>query len=159
MFSRSQEARPIYPAVGQNVYLAQTAYVGGDVTIGDECTIKHHVTLRGDVSSITIARHVNARDGTDQERDYGGFALDAYHRLNRWHAADHYPNRNEWPAGWPHRVRSAVRSRPTVQPNDFAAASGSVAGRHGCLGGPLRLVADAGWPSSILVSPSVVSHR
>jgi carbonic anhydrase/acetyltransferase-like protein (isoleucine patch superfamily) len=54
----------IHPTIGQNVYIAPTAYVGGEVTIGDECTIMHHVTIRGDVSKITIGRRVNVQDGT-----------------------------------------------------------------------------------------------
>ncbi|MFH1748951.1 MAG: gamma carbonic anhydrase family protein [Planctomycetota bacterium] len=54
----------IRPNIGQNVYIAPTAYVGGEVTIGDDCTIMHHVTIRGDVSAITIGREVNVQDGT-----------------------------------------------------------------------------------------------
>ena len=53
----------IYPTIGKNVYVAPTAYVGGEVTIGDDCTIMHHVTIRGDVSKITIGRRVNVQDG------------------------------------------------------------------------------------------------
>jgi carbonic anhydrase/acetyltransferase-like protein (isoleucine patch superfamily) len=54
----------IRPTIGKNVYIAPTAYVGGEVTIGDDCTIMHHVTIRGDVSAITIGRRVNIQDGT-----------------------------------------------------------------------------------------------
>jgi len=57
------DSEPIRPAIGDNVYIAPTAYVGGEVTIGDECTIMHHVTIRGDVSKITIGRRVNVQDG------------------------------------------------------------------------------------------------
>ena len=58
------DSEPIHPTIGKNVYIAPTAYVGGEVTIGDECTIMHHVTIRGDVSKITIGRRVNVQDGT-----------------------------------------------------------------------------------------------
>jgi carbonic anhydrase/acetyltransferase-like protein (isoleucine patch superfamily) len=54
----------IHPIIGKHVYIAPTAYVGGEVAIGDECTIMHHVTIRGDVSKITIGRRVNVQDGT-----------------------------------------------------------------------------------------------
>jgi len=54
---------PIHVIVGENVYIAPTAYVGGEVVIGNECTIMHHVTIRGDVSKITIGRRVNIQDG------------------------------------------------------------------------------------------------
>lgn len=54
----------IQPIVGSNVYIAPTAYVGGEVTIGDDCTIMHHVTIRGDVSAIRIGSRVNVQDGS-----------------------------------------------------------------------------------------------
>jgi gamma-carbonic anhydrase len=50
--------------VGRNVYIAPTSYVGGDVTIDDDCTIMHHVTIRGDVSPIRIGKRVNIQDGS-----------------------------------------------------------------------------------------------
>jgi len=53
----------IQPRVGRGVYLAETAYVGGDVTIGDACTIMHHVVIRGDVAAIRIGNRVNVQDG------------------------------------------------------------------------------------------------
>ena len=54
----------IRPIIGRDVYIAPTAYLGGEVTIGDDCTIMHHVVIRGDVSTITIGRRVNVQDGT-----------------------------------------------------------------------------------------------
>ena len=59
----SQEATPIHPTIGKSAFIAPTAYVGGDVTIGDECTIMHHVVIRGDVARITIGRRSNVQDG------------------------------------------------------------------------------------------------
>lgn len=52
------------PRIGRSVYIAPTAYVGGDVELGDDCTIMHHVVIRGDVSAIRIGRRVNVQDGT-----------------------------------------------------------------------------------------------
>ena len=52
------------PTIGKNVYIAPTAYVGGKVTLGDDCTVMHHVVIRGDVSTVTIGRRVNVQDGT-----------------------------------------------------------------------------------------------
>ena len=51
------------PNIGRYVYIAPTAYIGGEVTISDGCTIMHHVVIRGDVSSIHIGRRVNVQDG------------------------------------------------------------------------------------------------
>lgn len=51
------------PRIGHHVYIAPTAYVGGRVTLGDECVILYHVVIRGDVSDIRIGRRVNVQDG------------------------------------------------------------------------------------------------
>ncbi len=51
------------PSIGRDVYIAPTAYVGGDVTLGDETTVMHHVVIRGDVSAIRIGRRCNIQDG------------------------------------------------------------------------------------------------
>ncbi len=59
----SGPTEPVHPVLGRNVYIAPTAYVGGDVHIGDESTVMHHVTIRGDVARITIGRRVNVQDG------------------------------------------------------------------------------------------------
>lgn len=56
--------QPIHPRVGRNTYIAPTAYVGGEVVLGDDCTVMHHVVIRGDVSAITIGHRVNVQDGT-----------------------------------------------------------------------------------------------
>lgn len=52
------------PKLGENVFIASTAYVGGDVTLGDSVTVMHHVTIRGDVSAIRIGKRCNVQDGT-----------------------------------------------------------------------------------------------
>ncbi|MBN2562778.1 MAG: gamma carbonic anhydrase family protein [Phycisphaerae bacterium] len=57
--------------IGKNVYIAPTAYVGGEVTLGDDCTVMHHATIRGDVSSICIGSRVNVQDGAIVHTDIG----------------------------------------------------------------------------------------
>jgi carbonic anhydrase/acetyltransferase-like protein (isoleucine patch superfamily) len=57
--------------LGRNVYIAPTSYVGGDVTIGDETTIMHNATVRGDVSKIRIGARVNIQDGAVIHTDQG----------------------------------------------------------------------------------------
>jgi gamma-carbonic anhydrase len=61
----------VKPRIGQAVYLAPTAYVGGDVTLGDRCTVMHHVTIRGDIARITIGDRVNVQDGTVIHTKFG----------------------------------------------------------------------------------------
>ncbi len=50
--------------LGHEVYIAPTAYVGGSVALGDQCTIMHHVTVRGDVARIFVGNRVNIQDGS-----------------------------------------------------------------------------------------------
>lgn len=50
--------------LGRDVYIAPTAYVGGDVVLGDECTVMHHVSIRGDIAPIRIGARVNIQDGS-----------------------------------------------------------------------------------------------
>ncbi len=49
--------------LGIDIYVAPTAYVGGDVVLGDQCTVMNHVTIRGDLARITIGSRVNIQDG------------------------------------------------------------------------------------------------
>lgn len=72
--------------LGQNVYLAPTAYVGGAVTIGDDSTIMHHVCIRGDVSRIRIGARVNVQDGTIIHT-HGGVDLDIEDEVSIGHRA------------------------------------------------------------------------
>jgi len=46
------------------VYIAATSYVAGDVVIGDDATVMHHVVIRGDIAPIRIGARVNVQDGT-----------------------------------------------------------------------------------------------
>ncbi|MHC5111198.1 MAG: gamma carbonic anhydrase family protein [Planctomycetota bacterium] len=55
---------PVIPRIGKNVYIAETSYVGGEVTLGDDCTVMHNVVIRGDVAAIRIGSGVNIQDGT-----------------------------------------------------------------------------------------------
>jgi len=53
----------VEPKVGSEVYIASTAYVGGDVEIGDRSTVMHHVMIRGDIAAIRVGARVNIQDG------------------------------------------------------------------------------------------------
>ena len=61
----------VQPRLGANVYIAPTAYVGGDVVIGDQSTLMHHVVVRGDVAPIRIGAHVGIQDGAIVHTDKG----------------------------------------------------------------------------------------
>src|SRR6266566_2248747 len=50
------------PTLGQHVYIARTAVVLGDVTLGDQSSVWHHAVLRGDINRILIGHHTNIQD-------------------------------------------------------------------------------------------------
>lgn len=58
-----KEVRGFTPKIGKDTYLAETATIIGDVTIGEECSIWFGAVLRGDVNTITIGNKVNIQDG------------------------------------------------------------------------------------------------
>jgi carbonic anhydrase/acetyltransferase-like protein (isoleucine patch superfamily) len=58
-----KEIRGHTPRFGKNCFLADTAVVVGEVTMGDNCTIWFNAVVRGDVHSITIGNDTNIQDG------------------------------------------------------------------------------------------------
>ena len=59
------------PQLGEGVYIAPTAYVGGDVTIGERSTVMHHVVIRGDIAAIRLGARVNIQDGSVVHTPFG----------------------------------------------------------------------------------------
>lgn len=52
------------PEYDHTNYIAETAVVIGDVTLGTEASVWHHCTLRGDVNWIRIGERTNVQDHT-----------------------------------------------------------------------------------------------
>jgi carbonic anhydrase/acetyltransferase-like protein (isoleucine patch superfamily) len=50
------------PVLGNNCFLAETATLIGDVTIGDNCSVWYNTVLRGDVHFIKIGNNTNIQD-------------------------------------------------------------------------------------------------
>jgi carbonic anhydrase/acetyltransferase-like protein (isoleucine patch superfamily) len=50
------------PLLGQGVYIAQSAVVIGDVTLGDHSSVWHNAVLRGDINRIVVGHHTNIQD-------------------------------------------------------------------------------------------------
>src|ERR1043165_62819 len=50
------------PTLGKNVYLAKTAVVLGDVTLGDHSSVWYGAVLRGDINRIVVGHHTNIQD-------------------------------------------------------------------------------------------------
>lgn len=51
------------PVFGDNCWLAETAVVIGEVTMGKECTVWYNAVVRGDVHYIKMGSRVNVQDG------------------------------------------------------------------------------------------------
>lgn len=67
-----KEVRGHIPKVGEGTFLAETAVLLGDVTIGRDCSIWYGAVLRGDVNSITIGDRTNIQDGVVLHTIYDG---------------------------------------------------------------------------------------
>jgi len=50
------------PRLGKGVYLAQTAVVLGDVTLGSHSSVWYGAVLRGDINRIVVGHHTNIQD-------------------------------------------------------------------------------------------------
>ena len=50
------------PKLGRGVYLAKTAVVLGDVTIGAHSSVWYGAVLRGDINRIVVGHHTNIQD-------------------------------------------------------------------------------------------------
>lgn len=57
-----REVRGTQPVFGDNLLLAETAVVIGDVKIGKDCSIWYGAVLRGDVGAIKLGDRVNIQD-------------------------------------------------------------------------------------------------
>jgi len=63
------------PTIGADVFIAPTAVVIGDVTIGDGSSIWYGTVLRGDMAPIRIGAQANIQDLTMVHTDYGHPAI------------------------------------------------------------------------------------
>src|SRR5260221_12858132 len=52
------------PSLGQDVYLARSAVVLGDVTLGDHSSVWYNTVLRGDINRIVVGHHTNIQDNS-----------------------------------------------------------------------------------------------
>jgi gamma-carbonic anhydrase len=50
------------PLLGPGVYIARTAVVLGDVTLGENSSVWYNAVLRGDINRIVIGHHTNIQD-------------------------------------------------------------------------------------------------
>ena len=58
-----EEFQGMSPEIGRDVYIAPTASVIGDVSIGEGSSVWHSASVRGDCWTIRIGRYSNIQDG------------------------------------------------------------------------------------------------
>ncbi|RMG60826.1 MAG: gamma carbonic anhydrase family protein [Deltaproteobacteria bacterium] len=63
------------PRISDGVFIAETAVVIGDVTIGEGSSIWFGTVVRGDVNSITIGRNTNIQDNSTLHVTGGAYPL------------------------------------------------------------------------------------
>ena len=50
------------PVLGNGVYIASTATIVGDVTLGEQSSVWYGAVLRGDINRIAVGHHTNVQD-------------------------------------------------------------------------------------------------
>lgn len=81
------------PRLGDDVYIAETATVIGDVHLGDECSVWPQAVIRGDVNAIRIGARSNVQDGCilhvthDGPHTPGGHGLEIGDEVTLGHGA------------------------------------------------------------------------
>lgn len=61
-FSLIQPYKGIHPKIAKNSFVAASAVVIGDVEIGEQCSIWHGASMRGDVNYIRMGNFSNVQD-------------------------------------------------------------------------------------------------
>ena len=59
------------PIVGKDCFIAESAILIGEVSVGDHCSIWYNAILRGDVGAIRIGNECNIQDGAILHATYG----------------------------------------------------------------------------------------
>ena len=81
------------PRLGRSVYVADTARIIGDVTLGDEASAWPQAVVRGDVNAIRVGARTNIQDGCilhvthDGPYTPGGHALEIGEEVTLGHGA------------------------------------------------------------------------
>lgn len=77
----------IAPQYDDSNFIAETAVVIGDVTLGRRASVWHHVTLRGDVNWIRIGAASNVQDNTVVHVTHGTAPTDIGNHVTIGHSA------------------------------------------------------------------------
>lgn len=75
------------PSYDDSNFIADTAVLSGDVTLGTGASIWHHCTLRGDVNWIRVGAETNVQDNTVVHVTHGTAPTDVGARVTIGHGA------------------------------------------------------------------------
>lgn len=75
------------PQIGEGTYLAETATVIGDVSMGRNCSIWFNAVIRGDVHYIKLGDQVNVQDNAMLHCTYEKFPLEIGNNVSIGHNA------------------------------------------------------------------------
>lgn len=73
------------PTIGDNVFIAPSADIIGDVRIGNRASVWYQAVIRGDVMPITIGDETNIQDGSVLHGTYNKAELKIGHRVTVGH--------------------------------------------------------------------------
>ncbi|MCB2149149.1 MAG: gamma carbonic anhydrase family protein [Deltaproteobacteria bacterium] len=136
------EYNGIVPTIGKNVFIAPTAVVIGDVTVGDGASIWFNAVLRGDMASIHIGANSNIQDNCTVHTDFGKPAIIGDHVTVGHNAVIHGCTID---AGSLVGIGAIVLNDAHVMEQTVVAAGAVV--REGARVGPRQLV--AGTPATV----------
>lgn len=132
------EYNRIVPTIGKNVFIAPTAVLIGDVTIGDGASIWFNAVLRGDMAPIKIGTNTNIQDNCTVHTDFGKPAIIGDHVTVGHNAVVHGCTID---AGSLVGIGAIVLNDAHVMEQTVVAAGAVV--REGAQVGPRQLVAGA----------------
>lgn len=75
------------PVIGSDCYLAETAVLIGDTTLGDGCSVWFGAVLRGDVHYIKIGNNVNIQDNAVIHATYQKYPTNIGNNVSIAHGA------------------------------------------------------------------------
>lgn len=75
------------PQIGENTYIAETATIIGDVTMGTDCSIWFNAVIRGDVHYIKLGNKVNVQDNAMLHATYQKHPLNIGNNVSIGHNA------------------------------------------------------------------------
>jgi carbonic anhydrase/acetyltransferase-like protein (isoleucine patch superfamily) len=128
----------VAPIIGNHVFIAPTAVIIGDVSIGDHASIWFNTVLRGDMAPIRIGTHTNIQDNCTVHTDFGKPALVGDHVTVGHNAVVHGCTID---AGCLVGIGAIVLNDAHVRQQSVVAAGAVV--REGSRVGPRQLVAGA----------------